>query len=89
MHLVQTPPPRSRPDPILRLDAVESLTGIKKSTIYALMKRGAFPLCVHITPRCVGWPESWIAKWLEDRKTPANDKQGAPGAAAAGEGVKP
>ena len=71
----------SRPlelDPFLRLPLVEVATGLKKSTIYLLMKRGEFPRCVQITPRCVAWRKSRIAKWLEDTQATADNAADVP-----------
>lgn len=50
-----------------RRRAVEEITGLSRSTIYALMDRGEFPRPVKLTRRIVAWPESAIAEWLESR----------------------
>ena len=55
---------------ILRRPAVETLTGLSRSTIYAMMSEGSFPKPVRLGKRAVGWPESVINQWLESR---AND----------------
>lgn len=52
-----------QPEPLLRLPEVERITGLKKSSIYAGMKAGTFPKCVHIGPRAVAWPQSRIEAW--------------------------
>ena len=52
---------------MMRLPAVEKITGIRKSTIYRLMKEGQFPQCVQITPRCTAWPESRVLTWIQER----------------------
>lgn len=56
-----------RRDKLLRLPDVEAATGLKKSTIYLLMKRGQFPQCVQVTARCVAWPESRVLQYVQDR----------------------
>lgn len=56
-------------DRILRMPEVERATGIGKSTIYALMARKEFPQCVRITARCVGWPESAVLSWIQEKIT--------------------
>ncbi len=73
MHLVsETRPPVQR-DRMLRLPEVEHLTGLKKSTIYRLMRekgadgRPQFVQCVQVTPRCTAWPESLVLQWVQDR----------------------
>ncbi len=52
---------------LIRLPAVEEVTGCKKSTIYKLMKEGKFPPCVRITSRMVAWPETAVLTWVQAR----------------------
>lgn len=52
---------------ILRRPEVEKLTGISRSSIYALMAKGDFPCAVKITERAVGWHEAAIQQWIETR----------------------
>lgn len=77
MQLVSETKPQVRRDRFLRLAEVESVTGLKKSTIYLLMKRGEFPKCVQLTPRCVAWPESRVLQFVQDRiaASDARDEQ--------------
>ncbi len=72
MQLVQETRPQVRRDRLLRLPEVEAASGLKKSTVYLLMKRGKFPRCVRVTPRCVAWPESKVLQWVQDRITDAD-----------------
>lgn len=67
MQLATDIRPQVRRDRLLRLPDVEATTGLKKSTIYLLMKRGEFPRCVQVTPRCVAWPESRVLQFVQDR----------------------
>ncbi|MCV2348711.1 helix-turn-helix transcriptional regulator [Paucibacter sp. Y2R2-4] len=67
MQLVSENRPQIKRDRLLRLPDVETASGMKKSTIYLLMKRGQFPRCVQVTPRCVAWPESAVLQWVQDR----------------------
>ncbi len=53
---------------VLRRPAVEAVTGLSRSTIYAMMAQGTFPQPIKLGARAVGWPESEIAAWLEARK---------------------
>ena len=76
MHLVTENRPQVRRDRLLRLPEVEAATGLKKSTIYLLMKRKEFVPCVQVTSRCVAWPESRVLQWVQDRIAAA-DKSGA------------
>lgn len=67
MHLVsETRPPVQR-DRMLRLPEVEHLTGLRKSTLYRLMRERKFVPCVQITPRCTAWPESQVLEWVQQR----------------------
>lgn len=53
---------------ILRRPEVETRTGLSRSTIYDWMKREEFPKPVKLGARLVGWMESDVAAWLENRK---------------------
>ena len=52
---------------ILRLPAVKARTGLSRSTIYLRVSEGAFPKPVSLGGRAVGWVESEIQQWLEQR----------------------
>lgn len=52
---------------ILRLPDVIARTGLRRSAIYALQASGEFPDRIHLTGRAVGWLESDIEQWLEER----------------------
>jgi prophage regulatory protein len=43
------------PEKILRLPQVMEITGLSRSSIYALMKDGKFPKSVKISRRSAGW----------------------------------
>lgn len=53
---------------LLRRPAVESLTGLSRSTIYQWMKEGRFPRPVKLGMRLVAWRESDVVAWLESRE---------------------
>lgn len=76
MQLVDETRPQVRRDRLLRLPDVEAATGLKKSTIYLLMKRQAFVPCVRVTARCVAWPESRVLQWVQDRIAQADKQAG-------------
>ena len=66
---------------MLRRRAVEAITGLSRSTIYARMSAGAFPTAIRLGGRSVGWVASEIDAWIaariaESRPTGANT--GAP-----------
>lgn len=53
---------------ILRLPAVKARCGLSRSSIYARVAQGSFPKQVKLGgPRAVGWVESEIQQWLEQR----------------------
>ncbi len=67
MHLVSETSPPVKRDRLLRLPEVEVLTGLKKSTLYRLMRERQFVQPVQVTPRCTAWPESQVLQWVQDR----------------------
>lgn len=56
-----------QPERLLRLPDVESLVGLRKSSIYDAMKRGEFPSPVKLSRRAVCWPASAIDAWIAER----------------------
>ncbi|MDP2408076.1 MAG: AlpA family phage regulatory protein [Hydrogenophaga sp.] len=59
----------AKPEKLLRLPAVEELTALRKSSIYAGAKAGTFPQPVRLSARAVAWRESDIAEWQASRQT--------------------
>ena len=49
----------------IRRPEVQELTGLARSTIYALVKAGRFPKPLRLGPRAVGWRLSDVLAWLE------------------------
>ena len=66
MQVVHESRPVVPRDRLLRLPDVEALTGVKKSTIYLLMRQGGFAKCVRVG-RASLWPESAVLQWVQDR----------------------
>ena len=58
-----------KPIQLLRRVHVEEITGLKRSTIYAMIKRGEFPPPVKITTKAVGWKSSEIFQWINTLDT--------------------
>jgi prophage regulatory protein len=52
---------------ILKLPTVKERCGLSRSSIYAFAKEGKFPSPVKLSKRSVGWLESEINSWLEQR----------------------
>ena len=50
---------------LLRRREVEKITGMGRSSIYRLMKKGKFPRRVRIGPKAVRWRLSVIMAWLK------------------------
>ncbi|HVL45781.1 MAG TPA: AlpA family transcriptional regulator [Acidovorax sp.] len=56
-----------QPARLIRLPAVEALTGLKRSSIYAGMRAGTFPGSVRLSIRAVAWRESEVLAWCAER----------------------
>lgn len=54
-------------DRLLRRRQVEEITGLSRSSIYRLMRKGEFPSPVRVGPSAVRWKASDISAWLESR----------------------
>jgi prophage regulatory protein len=54
---------------LLRLPKVLQLTGLKKTTLYGLMRRNGFPRPVQLTDRLVAWRSADVAGWAQGRET--------------------
>lgn len=53
--------------PLRRLPYVCQLTGLRKSSIYAMMRTGGFPSPVHIGRRAVAWRQTDLDAWITSR----------------------
>ena len=51
----------------LRLPDVMSMTGLAKSSVYALMRTNSFPEPVQLGPRTVAWVRSEVRQWAAER----------------------
>lgn len=51
----------------LRLPAVESLTGLSKSTIYRLESKDLFPRRIKLSARATAWRADEVLAWLDSR----------------------
>ena len=52
---------------IHRLTEVKRRTGLSRSSIYDLMKRGRFPAKINLGERSVGWLSSEVDSWIKER----------------------
>ena len=53
---------------LLRVKAVQDLTGLCKSSLYALVRDESFPSPVRIGKRAVAWKSSDVDRWIKTRK---------------------
>ncbi len=51
----------------IKLDEVIYRTGLKTTSIYTLMNQGRFPKNIKLTNDRVGWLESDIDRWIDER----------------------
>lgn len=70
-----SPSKMAPPDRLLRLRDVESMVGLRKSSIYDAMRRGEFPAAVKLSRRAVCWSESSIRDWIQGRINAARASQ--------------
>ena len=59
---------------LLRLPEVSRIVGLKRSPIYERIARGEFPKPVKLGPRCVAWPSTVIAAWVQSKIDAAKDE---------------
>ncbi|WP_416220927.1 helix-turn-helix transcriptional regulator [Bdellovibrio sp. SKB1291214] len=52
---------------ILRLSEVSDKVGLTRSSIYRFLKTGCFPKPINLSSRSVGWLESEVNLWIEQR----------------------
>ena len=52
---------------MLRRNEVQDATGLGRSSLYELMRRGDFPQPIKVSPGAVRWPADEIASWLASR----------------------
>lgn len=57
------------PDRLLRFPEVRARTGLSRSTIWRLERRGQFPRHHHISTNVVAWLESDIIHWMRATAT--------------------
>ena len=56
-----------QPQRFARLPEVESLTSLKKTSLYAMAREGKFPKPVRLGRRAVAWPLGAVQAWIEAR----------------------
>ncbi|EHK7541748.1 AlpA family transcriptional regulator [Vibrio cholerae] len=56
-------------DRIIRMPELSKKIGCARSTIYAFISRGEFPKPIPLGMRTVGWKESEVDEWIEQRQS--------------------
>lgn len=59
-------------DRVLSGERVVEKTGLSRTTIWRMEKRGDFPDRIKLSPNRVGWLESDVDEWIESRSHPAD-----------------
>ena len=54
---------------LLRLQQVQALTGLARSTLYKLISDQDFPAPIQLTGRAVAWDSQAVDAWIELRIT--------------------
>jgi prophage regulatory protein len=57
-------------DSILRLPDVLKRIGLGRATLYRLIRTGAFPPALKLSPSAIGWRASDIDRWIAERVNP-------------------
>lgn len=57
----------NQPERLIRLAEVISITGLRKTSIYAAMNAGEFPKSIKISSRASAWPLSAVNRWVSSR----------------------
>jgi len=52
---------------LLRFTDVRERTGLSRSTVWRLERRGAFPKHVQLSANIVGWLEEDVIEWIRSR----------------------
>jgi prophage regulatory protein len=68
-RITSTPPSPVTVGPprILRVQQVQDRTGLSRTTIWRLERTNQFPKHCRISARAIGWRESDVTRWIEDR----------------------
>lgn len=57
-----------QPDRIIRLPEVLDRVGVRKTTLYAMIKRAEFPAQIKLG-RISGWSEREVQSWIDQQKS--------------------
>lgn len=62
---------------LLKIKEVQRRSGLCRSSIYKMMKRGEFPQNIQLSLRCVAWLESEVDGWVQGRISSSRPNQEA------------
>jgi prophage regulatory protein len=65
----------AKPDRLIRLEELETLVSLKKSSIYNLMRAGKFVKPIRLSSRCTAWSYAAVQAWIQARITEAEAQQ--------------
>ena len=68
-------PTEAKPDRLIRLAEVETLTGLKKSSLYGLTRAGKFVKPIRLSSRCTAWSLNSVQAWIQARVNEAEAQQ--------------
>jgi prophage regulatory protein len=63
----------------LRLPEVKTVTGLSKSSLYALIRANSFPAPVQLGPRTVAWVKAEVKQWADERVLASRSVNTQPG----------
>lgn len=59
-------------DRIVRPSEARRILGVSKATLWRMQQRGEIPAPMRISRGAVGWRESTIRSWIDEREAAAN-----------------
>ena len=63
-HHKASAPPKNLPERILRIQEVIEMTGLSRTTIWRMERKGEFPARVQLGVSSVGWRFSEVNEWM-------------------------
>lgn len=54
-------------DAILRINQVMAMVGLRRTTLWYRMREGSFPTAVQLGGHRMGWRESDVQRWINER----------------------
>jgi len=63
---------QQKPKRIIKMPEVSNKTALCETAIYELIAKGEFPKQIRLSTRSVGWSESSVDQWIDDRIAMSN-----------------